>query len=332
MPIAGWSRSTLAWSARVTAYIFIVGLLVGLSVLSAWVAAEFYGEPFKFSAASDYVDFKVACVWIRFAGAELGLSWRVDINAFSTHLLYRNRLVRCYRGASVPDRQGQPFTGFSTEDDLPLSSLQIRLTKPGSEWKARPVVLLNASVNVTRGNEIGLQTRKARSFILTPSYSGYTRPLPGGLEQQSLFSETALAGMEKPGTEKGLSLGTAMAISGAAASPNMGFYSEPALAFLMTLFDVRLGWWLGNPGKEKWLRGSPDLGFLCLLRELFAAAVYDSKYVFLSSLAGPKSSRKRHKKPRSGNSSVRRAMTVNMSTCLTEVTSRTWQCTNSCAA
>src|SRR5207253_6868284 len=86
MPIAGWSRSTLAWSARVTAYIFIVGLLVGLSVLSAWVAAEFYGEPFKFSAASDYVDFKVACVWIGFAGAALVLSWRVDINAFSTHL------------------------------------------------------------------------------------------------------------------------------------------------------------------------------------------------------------------------------------------------------
>jgi len=73
-----------------------------------------------------------------------------------------------------------------------------------------------------------------------------------------------------------------MAISGAAASPNMGFYSEPALAFLMTLFDVRLGWWLGNPGKEKWVRGSPDLGFLCLLRELFGAASDDSKYVYLS--------------------------------------------------
>jgi kumamolisin len=280
IPDAPLKKKIPDWAARVTPYIFILGLLVGLSVLSAWVAAEFYGERFKFSAASDYVGFKVAFLWIVFAGAALLLSWRVDINAFSTHLLYRNRLVRCYLGASVPDRQGQPFTGFSTEDDLPLSSL--RLTKPGSEGKGRPVVLLNASVNVTRGNEIGLQTRKARSFILTPSYSGYTRPLPGGLGQQSLFSETALAGMEKPGTEKGLSLGTAMAISGAAASPNMGFYSEPALAFLMTLFDVRLGWWLGNPGKEKWVRGSPDLGFLCLLRELFGAASDESKYVYLS--------------------------------------------------
>ena len=39
-----------------------------------------------------------------------------------------------------------------------------------------------------------------------------------------------------------------MAISGAAVSPNMGYYSSPLVTFLMTLFNVRLGWWLGNPG------------------------------------------------------------------------------------
>src|SRR2546429_6169548 len=50
----------------------------------------------------------------------------------------------------------------------------------------------------------------------------------------------------------------------------------------MTLFDVRLGWCLANPGKEKWVRGSPDVGFLCLLRELFGAASDESKYVYLS--------------------------------------------------
>jgi kumamolisin len=282
IPDAPLKKKIPRWAARATPYIFILGLLVGLSVLSATVAAAFYGEPFRFSAASDYVNLSVASAWIGFAGAALLLSWRVDINAFSTHLLYRNRLVRCYLGASVPGRQGQPFTGFSAEDDLPLSSLQIPLTNSGSECKARPVVLLNASVNVIRGHELGLQTRKARSFVFTPAHSGYTRPLPGRVEQESLFSQTALAGVEKPGTEKGLSLGTAMAISGAAASPNMGSYSEPALAFLMTLFDVRLGWWLGNPGKGKWMRGSPDLGFLCLLRELFGAATDESNYLYLS--------------------------------------------------
>ena len=46
-----------------------------------------------------------------------------------------------------------------------------------------------------------------------------------------------------------LSLGTVMAISGAAVSPNMGYNSSPSLTLLLTLFNVRLGWWLGNPGE-----------------------------------------------------------------------------------
>ena len=47
----------------------------------------------------------------------------------------------------------------------------------------------------------------------------------------------------------GITLGTAITISGAAASPSMGMYSTPALTFLMTLLNARLGAWLGNPGR-----------------------------------------------------------------------------------
>jgi len=50
------------------------------------------------------------------------------------------------------------------------------------------------------------------------------------------------------GGAQGITLGTAMAISGAATSPNMGYHSSPAITFLMTILNVRLGWWLGNPG------------------------------------------------------------------------------------
>jgi len=89
-----------------------------------------------------------------------------------------------------------------------------------------------------------------------------------------------------------------MAISGAAASPNMGSYSAPDLAFLMTLFDVRLGWWLANPkGKDEktgwwvigskakdrnWRSTSPTFGFYWLLCELLGATNDDSDYVYLS--------------------------------------------------
>ncbi len=49
----------------------------------------------------------------------------------------------------------------------------------------------------------------------------------------------------------GITIGTAITISGAAASPSMGMYSTPALTFLMTLLNARLGAWLGNPGPRR---------------------------------------------------------------------------------
>ena len=49
----------------------------------------------------------------------------------------------------------------------------------------------------------------------------------------------------------GLTLGTCMSISGAAANPNWGYHSSPITSFLMTLFNIRLGVWLGNPNSER---------------------------------------------------------------------------------
>ena len=51
---------------------------------------------------------------------------------------------------------------------------------------------------------------------------------------------------------------------------------------MMTLFDVRLGWWIGNPLADNWKRGGPRYGFYWLLCELFGAASDDSRCVYLS--------------------------------------------------
>jgi hypothetical protein len=104
------------------------------------------------------------------------------------------------------------------------------------------------------------------------------------MHPQSVFGETRTLGADRPDSKRGVRLGTAMAISGAAVSPNMGFYSAPDLAFLMTLFDVRLGWWLARPlgTIKRWRRGSPNFGFYWLLCELLGETSDDSNYVYLS--------------------------------------------------
>jgi hypothetical protein len=81
----------------------------------------------------------------------------------------------------------------------------------------------------------------------------------------------------------GISLGTAMAISGAAASPNMGYHSSAALAFLMTIFNIRLGWWIGNPRhRTGWQSSGPSMLSSHLLVELFGLTNDAHSHVYLS--------------------------------------------------
>jgi hypothetical protein len=277
------AKKVLGYAARVTPYIFIIGLLVALSVLAARIALVLTHDPHAMSQMPlAFSDATVPVTCLLLLVAAVILSWRVNINEFSIHYAYRNRLVRCYLGASVPNRKAQPFTGFSEADDPPLATLKIP-TGSMDPRDARPLPILNTSLNVVRGKELALQTRKARSFAFTPLYAGFTREMTNGTEWQSAYAATKDSGSRQRGCEKGISLGTTIAISGAAASPNMGFDSQPALAFLMTLFDVRLGWWIANPKNHNdWPVGGPRVGFFWLLRELLGSTNDDSGYVYLS--------------------------------------------------
>ncbi len=221
------------------------------------------------------------------AGASVFLSWRVDVNDFSLHHFYRNRLVRCYLGASNPQRKPQPFTGFDPDDDIGLK--EFAGNYPG------PYPILNAALNITSGQELGYATRRAKSFVFTPIYCGYHKIFPGeGQERFRLenaaepsYSKTELGRTAKSLTgmtpKRSISLGTAMAISGAAASPNMGYFTSPATGLFMTLFDVRLGWWMGNSRfPEAWQNVGPTLGLGYLFSELLAQSDENRSYVYLS--------------------------------------------------
>ena len=279
-------KKLLGYLARVVPYVFLLGFLLLLSLLAARIAYALVG--YRGSVVGPWQEesfypWQLVLIAVASVACAVILSWRVDVNEFSIHYLYRNRLVRCYLGASVEGRRPQPFTGFSDEDDIPLASLQIP-AQPADGVDDRPLPILNTSLNVVWGKELALQTRKARSFAMTPLHAGFTRPLSGSITLESAFASTATAGASRPDSKRGARLGTAMAISGAAASPNMGFYSEPALSFLMTLFDVRLGWWLANPKGtiKNWRLASPDFGFYYLLCELLGATNDESDYVYLS--------------------------------------------------
>lgn len=81
--------------------------------------------------------------------------------------------------------------------------------------------------------------------------------------------------------KKGVRLGTAVATSGAAISPNGGFHTAAAVSALLTVFNLRLGAWFGNPGRKEH-RGNNNPPPWYLLKELFTSARADGDYVYVS--------------------------------------------------
>ncbi len=275
--------------AMVAPYAFVLGLLLMLSALA---------EKLSESGVHRLMATRLPADWppgLGNLGAALGiaaglflvawvLSLRVDLNEFSMHATYRNRLLRCYLGASNPHPNRSPFTGFDPTDD------KWRLNDFRAPNYDGPYPIVNATLNMVGGSKLAWQQRKATSYTFTPDSCGFhIEPEPNGLEKDKSEGELFGSGfrsMESYG--EGIQLGTAMTISGAAASPAMGYHSSPALTFLMTVFNVRLGWWLRNPRRKwgGWLMGSgregPRLGLLYLFAELLGQTNDERKFVYLS--------------------------------------------------
>jgi hypothetical protein len=176
----------------------------------------------------------------------------INVNAFSLHGMYRLRLVRAFLGASNFGRDADRFTNFDKSDNFPQKELQ--------SLGNAPVHVVNTTLNLVSTRNKAWQQRKAESFTFTPFRAGSWR--------------LAYAATESFGGEDGVSLGTAMAISGAAVNPNMGYNSSPLATLLMTLFNTRLGWWLPNPGwaHRRKLEGDKQQKFLAKSGPSFALA------------------------------------------------------------
>jgi hypothetical protein len=208
-------------------------------------------------------------LWV--IAGELGLSllasYFIDINKFSLHGVYRMRLIRAYLGASNASRRPNPFTGFDQADNIPMCDLSIH----------KPLHVVNMTLNLVHGNKLAWQQRKAESFTSTRLHTGSCRL---GYRSSAKYggSHTNM------GRKTPLSLGNAITISGAAASPNMGYHSSPILTLVMTLFNARLGCWLGNPksSSKVWQRSGPKWGIRAFLDEALGLTNDTSDWLYLS--------------------------------------------------
>jgi hypothetical protein len=186
------------------------------------------------------------------------LSRFIDANKFSLHAMYRSRLIRTFLGASNMNRKPNPFTGFDPADNIRMTDLP-----------PKPLHVVNATLNLVKGENLAWQQRKAESFTSTRYHTGGCRV--GYQPSASYFG--------------GVTLGGAITVSGAAANPNMGYVSSPLLSIVMMLFNARLGVWAANPGaagRGRWSKTSPTYSIRPLIDEAFGLTSDKHTWVNLS--------------------------------------------------
>ena len=155
----------------------------------------------------------------------------ININLTGPHKLYRDQLARTFV--------------------WPADTTDVELTRVDTQNQG-PYHLINVTVNLPASTSPVLRDRKGDFFLFSRNWTG-----------SRAVGYSATNSWRANG--RPLDLATAIAISGAAASPQMGLGSVSSLSALMTLLNIRLGFWIVNPKHSKRLT-SP--GFSCILREM----------------------------------------------------------------
>jgi Patatin-like phospholipase len=176
----------------------------------------------------------------------------VDVNLTSIHGFYRDRLASAYLvGVDTDRRRGATLDQIvlddvDIEEDLNLQNI-CQGEQPGESPSIAPYHIVNVAHNLQKSKDPSIRERNSDFFMFSKKFYGGTR---------TGYSSTAHLEAVFPQMD----LATAMAISAAAASPNMGGGTIGSLVAVMTLFNIRLGYWVPNPARlAPWVkkRGEP---------------------------------------------------------------------------
>jgi hypothetical protein len=162
-----------------------------------------------------------------------------NVNVTSPHRHYRGKLAQAYL---IQPKGGADVAAFD-------SAVRVRLSELCDKRRA-PYHLVNCALNVPSSANSAMQGRLTDFFLFSPRFCG--SPVLG-------YKPTT----EWEAADAHLDLGTAMAISGAAAAPQMGLGTMTRLRFWLALLNVRLGHWVRRPETTaKRHGGVPGLEFL----------------------------------------------------------------------
>lgn len=212
----------------------LVGVSMALLALGVLLLAHQIAVPLQERLTKEGYWYIVPCVAMTMAiiGA---LS---NLNYISLHRYYRDRLMETF----MPD-VAHAIGNFGNCPTISSNADHARIQDMcgGDVAPYGPYHLINTNIVLVESNIPKFKGRGGDNFILSPKYCGSNAT---GWRTSKQF----MGG--------GMTLATAMAISGAAINPSAGCGGEgvtrkPILSMLMGLLNVRLGYWAPNPDPAK---------------------------------------------------------------------------------
>lgn len=173
-----------------------------------------------------------------------------NLNYISLHRYYRDRLMETF----MPNVEEAVLHGGSHPGaSLYADGARIQDMYGSDTGAYGPYHLINTNIVLVESKKPKFKGRGGDNFILSPNYCGSNAT-------GWCASEQFMGG--------GMTLATAMAISGAAVNPSAGCGGEgvtrqPVMSMLMGLLNIRLGYWTPNPNpsKQPLLLSSPNFIF-----------------------------------------------------------------------
>ncbi len=223
------------------------GFLKNLLIF-AGISLLVYGLIFLAYTLGGWVDNFWSIIALALAAAFFGIC--VNLNYVGLHRMFRDRLMETF----LPDEKSveENKWGLATEADNTLLHAKCSSEDGSGLNMQRPYHLINTNMVLVDSPKSKYRGRGGDSFILSPLYCGSKAT---GWRQTSKYMTTKFA--------RGMTLPTAMAISAAAVNPNAGVGGQGVtrnklVSTLMSLLNVRTGYWAINPEKTPLLPFPPN--------------------------------------------------------------------------
>ncbi|WP_064697377.1 patatin-like phospholipase family protein [Rhizobium aegyptiacum] len=250
------SKSVLLFAAAIFPVAFIA--------VFGWLAVAFT----SFTAMTDYEYIG----WMCLLGLLTAVSLALGPNSFSLHRFYRDRLKAAFlvKEALFPDSSSMPSGSMG---ELKLSKLNTDLA---------PYHLLNTALNLQGSQEANQRGREADFFTFSPQFVGSDLTFYSPVHGKKIGLHASTPAVEK--LDPKLDMATVVAISGAAASANMGSATIRILSPTLAFLNVRLGYWLLNPRVSELARPiwKKLAGKFYLVMEMFGMLHEKSEQLYLT--------------------------------------------------